>query len=680
MKLTLIVVEAPEQSNMANHTKVFEKNGTIGRSEKSTWVLPDTKRVLSSNHLHISVDGDQCTVTDTSTNGTSLNEANNLLSKQTPHPLNNGDVIIVGEYKLKAVIDQPQQSAAAPSNGSVLDNYDKTTFATSESASRSQLEKNAEGLDKYLDSSQPSQPLKDEQGGWAQDFGASNFGSPDLGDQANLDPLASPSSSQQTPNFGFESSNSDSLGLNDQRSGFSQDPSPQWNQNDDWWKDGSSSDQSPLINERVNKFKVEEDPFARNQSDQQNQSFAPNTDNHAFTANTPQDSRSNQQPADYWGNNSNQNPALAPAESGLGIDDDQPGFVPKAESSTTANPNESFGFNSPPNINQAPEAAPQFDIPQQTASIDSAPSNAEQQWYGSETNQASSPPFGQNNAQAPFGANAQPEAPQNFYGNDNPHVNSHPPQTSSAPYESYGQNPHPGSGYGNTPHPNARQQHPGAQFSQQGMPTHPAHSQQQAPQDSAKELAKLLTLEWSNVTRPEDLLSDSAAMITETIRRLMDLLRARSAVKNELRVERTMIETVNNNPLKFTTDTSDALNIIFEKQGRSYMSPKETIEDSFDDLSDHQIAVLAGMQSAYDAMFRYFHPSNLERIFKNKNNLFSNKNAMNWESFVTHYEELANEKEQTYARIFGEHFAVAYEKQLSELKSARSFTNQNRNT
>ncbi|HEY8570189.1 type VI secretion system-associated FHA domain protein TagH [Microbulbifer sp.] len=165
----------------------------------------------------------------------------------------------------------------------------------------------------------------------------------------------------------------------------------------------------------------------------------------------------------------------------------------------------------------------------------------------------------------------------------------------------------------------------------------------------------------------------SAEIVEETVSRLIDLLRARTSIKNELRVQRTMIQTEANNPLKFSATACDALGVMFSGSG-AFMAPVEAVRDSFDDLSDHQVAVLAGMRAGYESMLRYFNPEHLIRRSGNQGGVFASKSARNWESFVEMYKDLKSDPEACYRKLFGDEFASTYESQLSELKNARSFS------
>ena len=170
----------------------------------------------------------------------------------------------------------------------------------------------------------------------------------------------------------------------------------------------------------------------------------------------------------------------------------------------------------------------------------------------------------------------------------------------------------------------------------------------------------------------QTLVPEMSSIINETVTRLIDLLRARTAIKNELRVQHTMIQMTDNNPLKFSATASDALRVMFSKDRSAFMRPAEAIQDSFDDVSDHQVAVLSGMNAAYETMLNHFNPENLKRHINAGDSLLGNKNAKNWSAFEEYYKSLKGDYETTYNELFGEDFARHYEKQLAELKNTRA--------
>ncbi|WP_311202231.1 type VI secretion system-associated FHA domain protein TagH [Leisingera sp. S132] len=72
---------------------------TVGRGASCDLVLPDPDQMLSRNHCVIEDHNGNVVVVDLSSNGTFLNYSKIPLGR-TPTPLNNGDVLCVGNYEL----------------------------------------------------------------------------------------------------------------------------------------------------------------------------------------------------------------------------------------------------------------------------------------------------------------------------------------------------------------------------------------------------------------------------------------------------------------------------------------------------------------------------------------------------------------------------------------------------
>lgn len=72
---------------------------TVGRGASCDLVLPDPDQLLSRNHCVIEDHNGNVVVVDLSSNGTFLNYSKIPLGR-TPTPLNNGDVLCVGNYEL----------------------------------------------------------------------------------------------------------------------------------------------------------------------------------------------------------------------------------------------------------------------------------------------------------------------------------------------------------------------------------------------------------------------------------------------------------------------------------------------------------------------------------------------------------------------------------------------------
>ncbi|WP_115531309.1 type VI secretion system-associated FHA domain protein TagH [Xanthomonas campestris] len=153
---------------------------------------------------------------------------------------------------------------------------------------------------------------------------------------------------------------------------------------------------------------------------------------------------------------------------------------------------------------------------------------------------------------------------------------------------------------------------------------------------------------------------------------VMDVLRARAEIKNTFRLPVTVIQRSENNPLKFAATAEDALQKLLAPPSASFLSGVPAFEDAFDDIRCHQMAMLAGMRAAFDAMLFHFSPDRLEQEADagGKRLSFGGKGRY-WERYRDHFEQLRGDPDDCFRRLFGDEFARAYEAQLARLKSAR---------
>lgn len=153
---------------------------------------------------------------------------------------------------------------------------------------------------------------------------------------------------------------------------------------------------------------------------------------------------------------------------------------------------------------------------------------------------------------------------------------------------------------------------------------------------------------------------------------VMDVLRARAEIKNTFRLPVTVIQRSENNPLKFAATAEDALQKLLAPPSASFLSGVPAFEDAFDDIRCHQMAMLAGMRAAFDAMLFHFSPDRLEQEADagGKRLGFGGKGRY-WERYRDNFEQLRSDPDDCFRRLFGDEFARAYEAQLARLKSAR---------
>jgi type VI secretion system FHA domain protein len=155
---------------------------------------------------------------------------------------------------------------------------------------------------------------------------------------------------------------------------------------------------------------------------------------------------------------------------------------------------------------------------------------------------------------------------------------------------------------------------------------------------------------------------------------LMDVLRARDKIKDEFRMRMTTFKQTDNNPLKFSANVEDALHNLLVKRNAAYLGPVEAFEDAFLDVRNHQMAMLAGVRVAYEAMLAEFDPERLQEIFepqaKGANFFSGGAKARYWELYRNRFHDMVKDADSSFRNLFGDDFAKAYEEQLARLRAA----------
>ncbi len=158
----------------------------------------------------------------------------------------------------------------------------------------------------------------------------------------------------------------------------------------------------------------------------------------------------------------------------------------------------------------------------------------------------------------------------------------------------------------------------------------------------------------------------------QTAEGMLDLLRARSTIKNEFRIERTMVGPVANNPLKILPTVEEAMKAMLGRQDGIWMTADRAIAEGFEDIRAHELAMIAGMQAALGQLLERFDPVTLEEELgeysRLANLMAGGRKARYWDAFTRLYGKLAARAEDDFQDLFRKEFALAYEAQLAKLR------------
>jgi type VI secretion system FHA domain protein len=133
-----------------------------------------------------------------------------------------------------------------------------------------------------------------------------------------------------------------------------------------------------------------------------------------------------------------------------------------------------------------------------------------------------------------------------------------------------------------------------------------------------------------------------------------------------------MIGKLDNNPLKFSATPEEAMRVLLLQNIPGFLSAEQAVGQALQDIKSHQLAVMAGMQTALTTVIARFDPAQLEKRIE-KSSLIEGvlpgaRKARYWDLFRKLYGDIARELEDDLQSLFGAEFAAAYRAQIEKLQ------------
>ena len=152
-------------------------------------------------------------------------------------------------------------------------------------------------------------------------------------------------------------------------------------------------------------------------------------------------------------------------------------------------------------------------------------------------------------------------------------------------------------------------------------------------------------------------------LVAENVKQLLE---ARQMAKRLSRSSnQTMIQALNNNPLKFAPSTEDALRIMFGPPTGSYLDASRALAQSFDDLKGHQVRTFSAMQHALRLMLGEFDPDVIENTTGGDRGLAAmvgSRKARLWDIYVARWQARTQNHADGMLNAFMDYFADCYDR------------------
>jgi type VI secretion system FHA domain protein len=162
-------------------------------------------------------------------------------------------------------------------------------------------------------------------------------------------------------------------------------------------------------------------------------------------------------------------------------------------------------------------------------------------------------------------------------------------------------------------------------------------------------------------------------MLQVAVRGMMEVLRARERMKDELGMRGTGFKVAHNNPLKFSANVEDAFHNLLVKRNPAYLGPGEAFDAALRDVRDHHVVLPAALRVAFESMLAQFDPEQLQHEFDRqaKGAIIGVPAKLRyWELYRDKYGELSKDAAAGFRQLFADKFAAAYEEQLERAKLA----------
>jgi len=158
-------------------------------------------------------------------------------------------------------------------------------------------------------------------------------------------------------------------------------------------------------------------------------------------------------------------------------------------------------------------------------------------------------------------------------------------------------------------------------------------------------------------------LGQSMRIVAENLKQLLE---ARQMAKRLARSSnQTMIQALNNNPLKFAPSAEDALRIMLGPPTRSYLDARRALVQSFDDLKNHQVRTFSAMQQALRLMLGEFDPDVIENTTAGDRGLAAvvgSRKARLWDIYVARWQARTQSHADGMLNAFMDYFAECYDR------------------
>ncbi len=161
------------------------------------------------------------------------------------------------------------------------------------------------------------------------------------------------------------------------------------------------------------------------------------------------------------------------------------------------------------------------------------------------------------------------------------------------------------------------------------------------------------------------------AIVQSVLQGVIDVLRARTQFKSQLRLPAVRVRSTRNNPFDFAINAQDALGALLDDANPAYLPPADAFAEAFRDMRSHELATLAGIRAGVQSLTHLFDPKALQERFddelRHAGFLPFAAKLRYWQLYADFFEQMQADADGAFQRQFGQAFAEAYARQLEAL-------------
>jgi type VI secretion system FHA domain protein len=182
-----------------------------------------------------------------------------------------------------------------------------------------------------------------------------------------------------------------------------------------------------------------------------------------------------------------------------------------------------------------------------------------------------------------------------------------------------------------------------------------------------------LPKEYISGIEPDAFADDIVTILLSTTKGLMSLLNSRTVFKQESRLSLTSVQPRSNNPIKFSIDPVDTLEMLLLKKKKGYMSAKDSYDEAVEDIQLHQMAFLSGLQATLVGVLGQLDPESIEAQVNENSRSFMGLNSTTkcWQLYKEKQQVISKSVTENLNGVLSNYFSEAYQAQINSFKNEK---------